>query len=280
MIGVGSQATTEFVLQEAEVAAEAGPFGIGLMVWALAERPDLLEATVYTRPYLVSLSFGDPSPYVSRCHASGILVATQVHSREDATAAERAGVDLIVVQGNEAGGHTGTVATLPLLQIVLDAVSVPVVAAGGIAAPTGVAAALAAGAVGVWIGTALLACAESMHSAAARQRILDSLETGTLWTHLYDDVQGLAWPQAYAGRALANAFTRRWDEPGARHASNSQAAEAFRTGRGDYDIDYIYAGQAVGLVQRKSTAGDVIRHLGTGAEAVLRERLISLLVAL
>jgi len=277
MIGVGSQATAEFVLQEAAMAAEAGSFGIGLMVWALAERPDLFEAAVRARPHLLSLSFGDPSPYVSRCRASGIRVATQVHSREEAIAAERAGVDLIVVQGNEAGGHTGAVATLPLLQIVLDAVGVPVVVAGGIAAPTGVAAVLAAGAAGVWIGTALLVSTESRHSTEARKRIMDARETGTVWTHLYDDIQGLAWPQEYAGRALTNAFTGRWDGQATQHTPGSRAAEAFRAARGDYDTDYIYAGQAVGLVDREASAADVVRLLGDGAEAILRERLTTLL---
>src|SRR5205814_8909834 len=135
-------------------------------------RPDLLEAAIEANPFLISLSFGSPAPYVERLHQHGIVLATQVNTRADAIKAARDGVDLIVVQGTEAGGHvTGQVSTLPLLQSVLDAVRIPVIVAGGIATPRGVAAALAAGAAGVWVGTALLASPECANTDEARSRI-------------------------------------------------------------------------------------------------------------
>jgi nitronate monooxygenase len=169
MFGVGSQTTVEFLAREAAIAGGDNQerFGIGLMAWAVEKRPELLDATIAAHPFLVSISFGSPAPYVARLHQHGILVATQVHSRLEALAAAEAGVDLVVAQGTEAGGHTGQVSTLPLLQIVLEAVEVPVAAAGGIASPRGVAAALAAGAQGVWIGTALLVAPESEASETA-----------------------------------------------------------------------------------------------------------------
>ncbi|MDQ6644289.1 MAG: nitronate monooxygenase, partial [Chloroflexota bacterium] len=163
MIGIGSTESVDFLAREAAIARGTDQlrFGIGMHAWAIEKRPDLLEAAIEANPFLISLSFGSPAPYVEKLHQHGIVLVTQVNTRADAIQAARDGVDLIVVQGTEAGGHvTGQVSTLPLLQVVLDAVQVPVLIAGGIASPRGVAAALAAGAEGVWIGTALLASPE------------------------------------------------------------------------------------------------------------------------
>lgn len=209
-------------------------------------------------------------------------MATQVHSRDEAIQAQAAGVDLIVAQGTEAGDHTGSVATLPLLQIVLDAVTVPVVAAGGIASPQGVGGILAAGAAdatgaaGAWIGTAFLASPETCHNPAAQERILSACETETVLTPIYDQIQGLHWPKAYLGRALRNTFTDQWHG----HAEeklgpSSEAAQTFHRQRGDYAIDYLYAGQAVGLVNGTHAAGEVVKVLGQGAEQWLRHRLVT-----
>src|SRR5579885_770703 len=176
MIGIGSKTPVEYIAREAALARgdDQERFGIGLMAWALESRPELLDAAIEARPLLISISFGSPAPYVEQVHRQGIHLATQVHSRAEALEAAQAGVDLIVAQGTEAGGHTGQVSTLPLLQIVLEAVQTPVVAAGGIASPRGVAAALAAGAQGVWVGTCLLAAPESETSEPARARLLQA----------------------------------------------------------------------------------------------------------
>ena len=127
MIGIGSKHSVEFIDQEAAIArgTDQGRFGIGLMAWALELRPELLHAAIQAHPFLISISFGSPAPYVEPLHAEGIYLATQVHTQAEAIEAERAGVDLIVAQGTEAGGHTGHVSTLPLLQSVLEAVHVP-----------------------------------------------------------------------------------------------------------------------------------------------------------
>lgn len=276
MVGVGSQASTDFIHEQAAVARQGGQFGLGLMVWALADRPELLAAAVAARPDLLSLSFGDPTPYVAACHAAGIPVAVQVHSRAEAVQAQRAAVDLIIAQGTEAGGHTGAVATLPLLQIVLDAVSVPVVAAGGIATPQGLAAVLAAGAAGAWIGTALLASPEAAHNAMAQAQLLAADETETLLTHVFDRVQGLAWPEEYPGRALRNDFAARWHGQEGALMRSEQAIEAYHQGRGDYSVGFIYAGQSVGLLRQAQPVADIIRTLGEEAEQWLTRRLTEL----
>jgi nitronate monooxygenase len=213
MIGIGSQTPVEYITRESALARgdDEGLFGIGLMTWALEARPELLEAAIQARPFLISISFGSPTPYIEQVQRQGIRVATQVHSRAEAIEAAQAGIDLIVAQGTEAGGHTGQVSTLPLLQIVLEAVQTPVLAAGGIASPRGVAAALAAGAEGVWVGTRLLATLESATSEPARARLLRAKETETIHTRVFDLAQGLAWPAHFPGRALRNRFTHQWD---------------------------------------------------------------------
>jgi nitronate monooxygenase len=282
MIGIGSTESVEFLVQEAAIArgTEHLRFGIGMHAWAMEKRPDLLEAAIAANPFLLSLSFGSPAPYVERVHQHGILLATQVNTRADAIQAVQDGVDLIVVQGTEAGGHvSGPVSTLPLLQAVLDAVQVPVIVAGGIATPRGVAAALAAGAEGVWVGTCLLASPECENSESARTRIVQAQETDTILTRTFDVAQGLAWPPQYPGRALRNHFTDQWHDhidtlPQATEA-RQQLKEAIATK--NYDFAYIYAGEAVGLVTEQRPAAEVIQHLGDGAEHLLRERFSRLL---
>jgi nitronate monooxygenase len=282
MIGIGSTESVEFLAREANIArgTEQGRFGIGMHTWAVERRPDLLDAAIEAKPFLISISFGSVAPYVERLHQHGILLATQVNTRAEALQAERDGVDLIVAQGTEAGGHvTGLVGTLPLLQAVLSAVQVPVIAAGGIAAPRGVAATLAAGAEGVWVGTALLASPECENTEDTRTRIVQAQETDTVLTRAFDVAQGLAWPPQYPGRALRNRFTDQWhthiDTLPENNEARQQLAEAIATK--NYDLAHIYAGEAVGLVTRQQPAGDVIRSLGDGAERLRRERSLRLL---
>jgi nitronate monooxygenase len=284
MIGIGSAESVEFLAQEANIASgtEKARFGIGMQTWAIEKRPELLDAAIEAKPFLISISFGSVAPYVERIHRHGILLATQVNTKAEALQAERNGVDLIVAQGTEAGGHVnGQVSTLPLLQVVLDAVRVPVIAAGGIASPRGVAAALTAGAEGVWVGTALLASPECANTEDARTRIVHSQETDTVLTRAFDVAQGLAWPPQYPGRALRNRFTDRWhshiDTLPQNNEARQQLAEAIAAK--NYDLAQIYAGEAVGLVTRQQPTGDVIRYLGDGAERLLRERSLSLLDA-
>lgn len=277
MFGIGSTESVAFLAQEAAVARgnDRARFGIGMHAWAIEKRPDLLDAAIEANPFLISLSFGSAASYVKRLHQHGILLATQVNSRAEAMQAERDGVDLIVAQGMEAGGHvTGEVSTLPLLQAVLDAVRVPVLAAGGIASPRGVAAALAAGAEGVWVGTALLASPECENTEQARARLVQAQETETILTRAFDVAQGLAWPPEYPGRALRNHFTDQWhsriDALPQEAEARQQLAEAIASK--NYDLAQIYAGEAVGLVTRQQPAGDVIQNLGEGAERLLRDR--------
>jgi nitronate monooxygenase len=162
--------------------------------------------------------------------------------------------------------------TLPLLQSVLDSVQVPVLAAGGIASPRGVAAALAAGAEGVWVGTCLLASPECENTELARERLVQAQDTDTILTRAFDVAQGLAWPAHYPGRALRNHFTEQWDHQvdvlAQERDARQQLAEAIA--HENYDLAPLYAGEAVGMVRKQRPAREVIQQLGDGAERLLR----------
>lgn len=282
MIGIGSSESVDLIAREAAIARgpEQMRFGIGLMAWAIERRPELLRAAIEAKPFLISISFGSPAPYVEQVHEQGIFLATQVNTQAEAIHAEQAGVDLIVVQGMEAGGHiTGQIGTLPVLQSVLDAVQVPVLAAGGIGSPRGLAAVLAAGAAGIWVGTCLLASPECENTENARSRIVQAQETDTIPTRVFDVAQGLAWPPQYPGRALRNHFTEQWHHQVEALAQDTEARQQLveAVASKNYDLAHIYAGEAVGLVTQQQPAGEVIRQLGDGAEQLLRERFSGLL---
>jgi nitronate monooxygenase len=275
MIGIGSATPADWIAREAAIARGHGPFGVGLMVWALDTRPDLLDLVLAERPSAVALSFGDPAPYVERVQAAGARVLSQVQDAATAHQALAAGVDALVAQGTEAGGHTGGVGTLPLLQIVLplgEAAGIPVLAAGGIGNGRGIAGVLAMGAAGAWIGTRFAATVEAQGSDAAKQAILRADETRTVQTHVFDIVQGLPWPDPFPGRALTNAFTARWhgreDDLRARLGEVRPAFEAARAG-GDLSEAYVYAGQVAGLIDDIVPAATLLERLMSEAEQVL-----------
>lgn len=276
MIGVGADMeAASITAAAADARRQAERFGIGLMAWNLARRPDQLEAVVAARPSLVSVSFGDWSPALPPLHQAGSAVATQVGDVAGARRAADAGIDIIVARGGEGGGHgDDRVATLPLLQGVLDAVGdeAVVLAAGGIATARGLAAVLAAGAAGAWIGTALLACTEALTPPPARSRLLQATAHDTVSTSVFDVAQGIPWPPEHRGRALANTFTRRWHGSEQELAASADARQALAVARqqGDYDIAFVYAGQGVGGVSQERPAREVVRQMAEGAEALLR----------
>src|SRR5204863_92166 len=139
---------------------------------------------------------GDYEPFVGPLRDAGIVVATQVCTVDEALRAVAAGVDLLVARGSEGGGHgRDDVATLPLLQAVLDVVDVPVLAAGGVGTARGLAAVLAAGAEGAWVGTAFLGCHEVAWSKARKQKVLAAGLSDTVYTRVFDIGLGAPWPE-------------------------------------------------------------------------------------
>lgn len=159
------------------------PFGVNITPIGSAFTESRANIVVELEIPIVTTGRGDPgAPIVQMLKEAGIIVLPVVPSVEHARRVEEEGADAIVASGAEAGGHVGNVATLPLLPQVVDAVKVPVVAAGGIADGRGFLAALALGASGVQLGTRLIATPESDAGEAYKQRLLDAKDTDTLVT--------------------------------------------------------------------------------------------------
>ncbi|AZI57267.1 nitronate monooxygenase [Nakamurella antarctica] len=274
MIGVGSKSDPAWLDHQIDVAAAGEkPYGIGLMAWSLSRDATPGMAVLKARPDLVSISFGDVEPWVAPMHDNGVAVAAQAGNLLEAFALEDMGVDIIVVRGAEGGGHgRNEVATLPLLQAVLDNVDVPVLAAGGIGTARGLAAVLAAGAAGAWVGTAFTCCPEADTFAAAQDAIVAADLHDTTYGRIFDIVQHVPWPAEFGGRSLRNEFTAAW--AGREHELEAGSAAALAAGDqvaaakvlGDTRYAPVYAGQSAGLVQSRRPAAEVVADLACAQE--------------
>src|SRR5262245_18059129 len=218
-------------------------------------------------PVIVA-GLGSPGPLIAEAHRLGIKVMALCGNVKQARDHARTGVDAIIAQGHEAGGHTGRVAGMVLVPAVVDAVApVPVVAAGGIADGRGLVAALALGAVGVWMGTRFIATQEAYAHANYKDKIVAIDEEGTVVS------------RASSGkpcRLIRNNFTRHWEgreseiEPfpvqfeRVGKPSSVQARE-----QGDIENGSAACGQSAGLVRDVRAAGDVVKALVSEAEAAL-----------
>jgi enoyl-[acyl-carrier protein] reductase II len=247
------------------------PFGVNHVLAHLD--PTALDATFEERVPVLSLAWGDAAPLVARAHAAGARVVHQVPTAAEAARAAAAGVDVIIGQGTDGGGHVGFVGTLPLLPAVVDAArGVPVVAAGGIADGRGLAAALALGAEGVLMGTRFLATPEAPIPPRWRELLVASDGGATVRTAAFDRAVAMPWPGAEV-RAIRNRFLTDWsDRPGeaGEHAAElgpllMQAMQA-----GDFEVFPPMAGQSCGLIAEVLPAAEVVRRTVAEAEAALR----------
>jgi nitronate monooxygenase len=258
MVGVNQSRDAAWIEAEARIAgADGTPYGVGLMAWAQPQVPDQLEAVLALRPALVSVSFGAYDEPVRRLREAGITTATQVGSLEDLETALACGVDVIVVRGGEGGGHgRNAMATLPLLQMVLDRTALPVYAGGGILNHRGLAAVLAAGAAGAWVGTAFLGCVEAAGSPAAKAALFRARETG--YGRVFDAAQEVAWPREFGGRAVANDYFDEW--VGREDTLDTAARDQHRAAVAgeDYSVAHLYAGEGVAALTHEVTAADVV----------------------
>lgn len=260
MVGMGSTATRSALAEE--LRQVRGRFGIGLVDWVMRSRRGLLDDALAAGPVLLSVSFGTDFSWVTAAHEAGIATATQVYDAEGARRAAGAGVDIVVARGAEGGGHGDVrLATLPLLDVVLDAVSVPVLAGGGIASPRSLAAVLAAGASGAWVGTRLAACPEALTGDSGRQALIEAAATDTRVTRVFDVAAGLPWPERFPSRVLADEFVTRWT---GREAA--LAADPVACGEPVAPVD---AGQGVGMIRDNATVGEVLEAMCSGARQLL-----------
>jgi nitronate monooxygenase len=261
------------------------PFAVNLVTeFPQQER---LEICLEEGVPIISFFWRDPGAMVKRAKAGGAAVMYTVGNADDARRAVDSGVDVVVAQGWEAGGHVrGTVATLPLVPAIVDAVGdTPVIAAGGIADGRGMAAALALGAAGVWVGTRFLASEEISIHPEYQRRILAASENDTAWCeNLFDG----GWPNA-PHRVLRNSTVRDWEAAGrppsgrrpdegkivARSPTRGEADRyaSFTPGPdtvGDIESLSMWAGQGVGLVRKVQPAAEIVHEMNEQARGILR----------
>jgi len=257
-------------------ALTARPFCGNLVL--TEDRHDRVEAALEAGLRIVSFFLGDPGGYVKQVHDAGGIVLHTVGTAEEARRAVASGVDVIVAQGWEAGGHVwGTIATLPLVPAVVDAVApVPVIAAGGIADGRGVAAVLALGAQAAWLGTRFLLAAEMPIHEDYRRRLIAAVETDP---QRYPNLYSVGWPDS-PHRALRNSTADAWEAAGrpplAQRPGVGDVIAHFASGEaivryepappmigttGDIEALSMWAGQDVALAKQTQPAADIVAEL-------------------
>jgi nitronate monooxygenase len=296
------QAPMAAVPRLAAAVSDAGALGMVTLTWsedagaviretaALTERPfggnfvltgdhhRRLDQALEAGLRIVSFIWGDPSEYVEAIHNAGGLVLLTVGSAEEAQRAVASGVDVVVAQGWEAGGHVWSgVATLPLVPAVVDAVApVPVIAAGGIGDARGVAAVFALGAQAAWLGTRFLLADEMPIHDDYRRRLMAAAETDPQW---YADLYEVGWPDS-PHRALRNSTAAAWEAasrpPPGRRPGEGDVIAHFATGEpivryepappmvgttGEIEALSMWAGQGVALATERQSAADIVAEL-------------------
>jgi nitronate monooxygenase len=246
------------------------PFAIGFITPFLQLTEAYLDAALEARPAAIALSFSDPRPWAPRIEAAGCALICQVQTFADAELALEAGADVLVAQGNEAGGHTGTMSLLPLLTGIAEAhPDVVLLAAGGVGSGRGLASVLLAGADGAWLGTAFLATPEAVEIGhELKQAVVDSDGTDTVFTRAYDIASGLPWPAGIGERVRRDAFTEAWTE---------REAELRATREGVAPGEALLFGESARFVTAVEPAADVLRRISEDAEQLLRDRPSTLL---
>jgi nitronate monooxygenase/enoyl-[acyl-carrier protein] reductase II len=281
-----------------QVAAVRGlttkPFGVNIIIAEVdaGDREWLLEAVGAASALHVAavvLFWGDAALYVEHAHRYGVKVFLQVGSVDEARAAAAAGVDVVIAQGIEAGGHIkGTTSIWELLPAAIDAVDpLPVVASGGIGDGAGLARAVRMGAQGVSLGTRFVASEEAWVHPAYKQRIVEATADDTVYNELYD----VWWPNA-PHRTLRNKTYEEWVAAGSpppgrrpgegtsigkRRLSTGEIVEWPRYAIGtappdfDGDIEYtpLWAGESCSVVNDIKPAAEIVRDLIREAEAAL-----------
>ena len=249
------------------------PFAVDL----LAPIPDMLRPTLEVvieegvKIFVAGLAV--PTEFIEEMHRNGMKVMVMCGKVRHAQKSEAAGADYVAAQGTEAGGHTGEVGTMALVPQVVDAVSIPVLAAGGLADGRGLVASLALGAQGAIFGTRFVASHEAQAAAGYREAILHARDEDTMRTRSYT---------GKPARTIRTRYAQEWElKAGEIQAFPMQAAISMRegvldymglTGRFDAERTFLPAGQSAGLVREIKPAGEIVRDIVEEAEQVIRER--------
>jgi enoyl-[acyl-carrier protein] reductase II len=274
-LGASTMSNQQMVAEIADVrGATDKPFGVDLLTAMPGDLAGQVEQIIEGGASVFVAGLGVPAEVVDLCHRHGVLVVNMCGKVDHARRALDAGCDVVVAQGTEAGGHTGLIATMPLVPQIVDAVGaqIPVVAAGGIFDGRGLAAALALGADGVWIGTRFIATPEARSVAGYKDALIRTKEDGTTIT------------RAFSGktmRVVRNQYTTFYDEnpaalsPFPAQLGKSMSDGAFHLGGGDDtpDIDpqreCYPTGQGVGAIQTLIPAASLVTQIVDQAEQVL-----------
>ncbi len=249
------------------------PFGVDLLAAIPGQLEKDVESIIKGGARIFVAGLGVPREIIDVLHKNNILVGSMCGKVRHAQAALASGCDFVVAQGTEGGGHTGTVATMALVPQVVDAVGdkIPVVAAGGLFDGRGLAASLALGADGVWMGTRFIATPEAHAPNAYKQTLLELPEDGTVVS------------RAYTGktcRVVRTEWTQHFEEhpeelkkfpeqvgvsmnAGANHMGAPPEVEV------DPKREFMPAGQGVGAVRELVPAGDLVRAIVREAEQVI-----------
>ncbi|MBN1663168.1 MAG: nitronate monooxygenase [Deltaproteobacteria bacterium] len=245
----------------------ARPFALNIMPVNLPFTQSRTELAIKEKIGIVTTGRGDPkAPIVQRLKSEGVKVLGVVPTVRHAKRLEQEGVDALVASGCEAGGHVGKVATMPLVPQVVDAVNIPVVAAGGIMDARGFLAALALGACGVQLGTRFVASEESLTSLEEKKRILEATDEDTVVTEIFTGkpVRVLTSPRLVS---LIKAM-----RDGLSPEETRQRIQELRKGKraGQPGYNSVTSGQGSGLIHNILPAAEIIREIISGAEALYK----------
>jgi enoyl-[acyl-carrier protein] reductase II len=274
-LGASTMSNDRMVAEIAQVRqATDKPFGVDLLTAMPGDLVGQVEQIIEGGASVFVAGLGVPADVVDLCHRHDVLVVNMCGKVDHARRALDAGCDVVVAQGTEAGGHTGLVATMPLVPQIVDAVgaAIPVVAAGGIFDGRGLAAALALGADGVWIGTRFIATPEARAVTGYKDALVRTKEDGTTIS------------RAFSGktmRVVRNRYTTFYDEhpaelnPFPAQLGKSMGDGAFHLG-GDEDTPDIDpdrecypTGQGVGAIQTLMPAASLVAQIVNQAEQIL-----------
>jgi enoyl-[acyl-carrier protein] reductase II len=247
------------------------PFGVDLLAALPEQMMQAIDVIIAEGAKAFIAGLGVPRPVIQRCHDAGLLVMSMCGKVSHAVAAEQAGCDVVVAQGTEAGGHTGQVAGMALVPQIVDAVSIPVVAAGSIVDGRGLAAALALGAQGVWMGTRFIASHEARAAEGYKKQITLSRDEDTVVTRCYS---------GKPMRVLRNAYVEGWERrPSEIRKFPEQMAVSARENvlallRGpdsevDAARDCMPAGQGAGGIRDVLSCREIVERTMAEAERVI-----------
>lgn len=243
------------------------PFGVNIMLQA-ANAAEVAEMIMEEGVKIVTTGAGSPARFMEMWKAAGIKVIPVIGSVAMAVKMQNAGADAVVAEGAESGGHVGELNTMPLIPQVVDAVTIPVVAAGGICDGRGVAAALMLGAEGVQLGTRFLVAEECNVHEEYKEKVLHATDISTIVTG-----KSLGHPV----RSLKTPFSRTFAKMESDPSVTPDEMLAFGGGslrkavqEGDEMGSYM-AGECAGMVKKRESAKDIILDLVEGAEKVMRQ---------